>query len=122
MGLGLTPVPSLGDAAASGIDVPLAVDEQLVERYAYARLTPADGSALGPARDGELLLTGQRLVHINSATHAIELADIVELTISGDSLLLSLRHGGGVVVELPSAEQLRVAIADLLRDSQGPSR
>ncbi|MEO8246383.1 MAG: hypothetical protein ABI622_04605 [Chloroflexota bacterium] len=64
-----------------------------------------------PGYSGLLLLTGTRLVLDGQVTVTIPLADITETALGGERLLLSLRHGEGVTLDVGQPRLLRAEIA-----------
>lgn len=74
---------------------------------------PGDDRALGYG--GNLYLTSRRLVHIGQVTVNVQLTDIVETSLAGERLLLSLREGEGLVLDVDRPRQLRTEIAAAIR-------
>jgi hypothetical protein len=60
---------------------------------------------------GMLYLTARRLIHLGKVTVSVQLADIVETSIAGERLLLALRDGEGLTLEVDRPRHLRVEIA-----------
>ena len=113
--------PDSATAAPAAVP-PLEAGEQVIARRLGARLRTADASGLSAdTSDGTLYLTERRLIHAG-AVQSIPLSEIAEITLAGDSLLVSLRDGRGFALEVESAEDLRSAIAvQLKQQSQSPS-
>lgn len=64
-----------------------------------------------PGYGGTLYLTATRLVLAGQVTVSIALADIVESALSGERLLLTLRDGEGVTLDIGQPRLLRAEIA-----------
>jgi hypothetical protein len=64
-----------------------------------------------PGYSGLLLLTGTRLVLDGQVTVTIPLADITETSLGGERLLLSLRNGEGLTLDVGQPRLLRAEIA-----------
>ena len=64
-----------------------------------------------PGYSGLLLLTGTRLVLDGQVTITIPLADITETALGGERLLLSLRNGEGVTLDVGQPRLFRAEIA-----------
>jgi len=75
---------------------------------------PGDDRALGYG--GTLYLTSRRLVHLGQVIVTVQLTDIVEISIAGDRLLLSLRDGEGLALDLDRPRLLRAEMAALVRE------
>ena len=63
-----------------------------------------------PGYSGLLLLTGTRLVLDGQVTITIPLADITETALAGERLLLSLRNGEGLTLDVGQPRLLRAEI------------
>lgn len=74
------------------------------------RRQPAPG-AVGPGLTGDLYLTSRRLLHVGRQTLAFGLDEIEEAMLSGDRLLLVLRGGTGIALDVVGPRLLRVDIA-----------
>jgi hypothetical protein len=68
--------------------------------------------------NGRLYLTTQRLVLLGAATTEIPIADITELSLAGDRLLVSVVGGRGLMVDAGSPRLLRTQIAATIRHSR----
>jgi hypothetical protein len=64
-----------------------------------------------PGYSGLLLLTGTRLVLDGQVTVTIPMADITETALGGERLLLSLRNGEGLTLDVGQPRLLRAEIA-----------
>lgn len=60
---------------------------------------------------GTLYLTSQRIVHLGQVTLSLRLEDIEELSLAGERLLLTLRGGDGIAVDVAGPRLLRAQIA-----------
>lgn len=75
------------------------------------------GATLNAGRDGmpgyggTLYLTGTHLVVAGQVTMSIPLADITETALGGERLLLSLRNGEGVTLDVSQPRLLRAELA-----------
>lgn len=83
-----------------------------LRRHAILR-APGDDRALGYG--GTLYLTSQRLIHLGQVKVIVQLSDIVETSLSGERLLLSLRDGEGLALELDRPRLLRAELAAATR-------
>jgi len=107
----------------SGME-PLAADPQVRERLrpgeqvlavwrnvAVDRL-PAPDEVVAPAvATGDLHLTSTRLLHLSGGPgRSIELDDIGDATVAGERILLTMRHGQGIII---GADQPRLARVQL---------
>src|SRR3954471_12295658 len=67
---------------------------------------------------GRLYLTTERLVLLGAAPAEIGLADVTELSLAGERLLVSVVGGGGLMVDAGSPRLLRTEIAATIRHSR----
>lgn len=75
---------------------------------------PGEDRALGYG--GTLYLTSRRLIHLGQVVMAVQLADVLETSIAGERLLVTLRGGGeGVSLDVDQPRLLRVEMASLMR-------
>ena len=89
-------------------------DERLVAlRHAalLERREPAPGTRLTPGVAGELYVTSRRLVLVGRLTLSVELDAIADAVFSGERLLLVLRDGHGVALQVAQPRLLWVEIA-----------
>ena len=101
---GITP---LGDVPPTNRPV-LGADERV---YAYRLGAVLNGGRRDvPGFSGLLLLTGTRLVLDGQVTVTIPLADITETALGGERLLLSLRNGEGLTLDVGQPRLLRAEI------------
>jgi hypothetical protein len=85
-------------------------DEVLHADRSSAMLNRMDGAATLPGYAGTLYLTSRRLIHIGHVTFSVSLAQIEELSIAGERLLLTLAGGEGVSLDVSEPRVLRVMI------------
>ena len=79
-----------------------------------ARLrAPGDDRALGYG--GTLYLTSRRLVHLGQVFMTVQLSDILETSLAGERLLLSLRDGEGLSIDLDRPRTFRTEVAAAMR-------
>ncbi|MCV0403827.1 MAG: hypothetical protein K5924_08955 [Chloroflexi bacterium] len=93
----------------------LQADEVLhvLRRHAILR-GPGDERALGYG--GTLYLTSRRLIHLGQVVMTVQLADVLETSIAGERILLTLRDGGeGLSLDVDQPRLLRVEMASLMR-------
>lgn len=60
---------------------------------------------------GTLLLTSRRLLLVGEPTVSIDLAEVQETVLGGSRLLVVLRHGAGIALDVDQPQLLRVEIA-----------
>lgn len=75
---------------------------------------PGDDRALGYG--GTLYLTSHRLVHLGQVTVNVQLTDILETSLAGERLLITLRHGEGISLDLDRPRLFRAEIAAATRE------
>ena len=90
-----------------------------LRRHAILR-APGDDRALGYG--GSLYLTSRRLIHLGQVVMTVQLTDIVEASLAGERLLLTLRDGEGLALELDRPRLLRAELAAVARDLRGTTR
>lgn len=61
--------------------------------------------------EGRLYVTNQRLMHFGAGTYSIALAEIDELSVADDRILVTLTGSRGVTLDVAEPHQLRVLIA-----------
>lgn len=95
----------------------LAPDERLhgLRRSAILK-APGDDRALGYG--GTLYLTSRRLVHLGQVVMTVQLVDIVETSLAGERLLLSLRDGEGLSMDIDRPRTFRTEIAAATRSQR----
>jgi hypothetical protein len=84
-----------------------------LRRHAILR-APGDDRALGYG--GSLYLTSRRLMHLGQVFVTVQLTDIVETSLAGERLLLTLRDGEGMTFDLDRPRLLRAEMAAVARD------
>lgn len=92
----------------------LAEGEQVhgLRRSAILR-APGDDRALGYG--GTLYLTSRRLLHLGQVIVTVQLTDIVETSLAAERLLLSLRDGEGLALDVDRPRTFRTEIAAAMR-------
>jgi hypothetical protein len=80
-------------------------------------MSPGGDNALGYG--GTLYLTSRRLVHLGQVEVTVQLTDIVETSLAGERLLLGLRQGEGLSLDLDRPRELRAEIAAAMREVRG---
>lgn len=75
---------------------------------------PGDDRALGYG--GTLYLTSLRLIHLGQVTVNVQLRDIVETSLAGERLLITLRDGDGLAFDVDRPRTLRTEIAAAQRE------
>jgi hypothetical protein len=110
-----TPVPVI--EADEVIAPHLQPGEQVrgLRRHAILR-APGDDRALGYG--GTLYLTSRRLIHLGQVIVTVQLTDIVETSLAGERLLLTLRDGEGLALDLHQPRLLRAELAAVLREAR----
>lgn len=78
--------------------------------------TPGGDEALGYG--GSLYLTSRRLVHLGQVMVAVQLTDIVETSLAGERLLLTLRAGEGMSLEIDRPRLFRAELAATMREAR----
>ena len=71
---------------------------------------PGGDAALGYG--GTLYLTSRRLVHLGQVVMSVQLTDIVETSLAGERLLLTLREGEGLSLDVDRPRLLRAEMAE----------
>ena len=109
----VSPVPVM--AADEQVSPHLLPGEQVhgLRRHAILR---APGDDRAPGYGGSLYLTSRRLLHLGQVIVTLRLTDIVETSIAGERLLLTLRDGEGLALDLDRPRLLRAEMAALTRD------
>jgi len=64
---------------------------------------------------GTLYLTSRRLIHLGQVIMSVPLTDIVETSLAGERLLLALRDGEGLALDLDRPRRLRAELAAAMR-------
>jgi hypothetical protein len=89
-----------------------------LRRHAILR-APGDDRALGYG--GSLYLTSRRLIHLGQVVVTVQLTDIVESSLAGERLLVTLRDGEGLTLDLDRPRLFRAELAAVARDLRGAS-
>jgi len=76
--------------------------------------TPGGESALGYG--GSVYLTSRRLVHLGQVNVTVRLTDIVETSLAGERLLLTLPEGEGMTLDIDRPRVFRAQMAAALRE------
>ena len=84
-----------------------------LRRHAILR---APGDDRAPGYGGSLYLTSRRLMHLGQVFVTVQLADIVETSLAGERLLLTLRDGEGLSLDIDRPRLLRAEMAALTRE------
>ena len=74
---------------------------------------PGGDAALGYG--GTLYLTSRRLIHLGQVVMSVQLTDIVETSLAGERLLLSLRDGEGLSLDVDRPRLLRAEMSEIAR-------
>jgi hypothetical protein len=82
-------------------------------RFRAILRAPGGDNALGYG--GTLYLTSRRLVHLGQVEVSVQLTDIVETSLAGERLLLGLRDGEGLSLDLDRPRELRAELAAAMR-------
>lgn len=75
------------------------------------RREPRDGEPARAGLGGQLAVTSRRLILAGRHVVAFDLADIEDIVMSGDRLMVSIRGGAGLVLDVDEPRLLRVEIA-----------
>jgi len=76
-------------------------------------MAPAGEGALGYG--GTLYLTSHRLIHIGQVVVSVNVADIDESSLAGERLLLTLRGGEGMSLDMDRPRLMRAELAEIGR-------
>ncbi len=92
----------------------LAQDEGVhaLRRHAILR-GPGDDRALGYG--GTLYLTARRLIHLGQVVMTVNLADVQETSLAAERLLITLRDGEGLSLDIDQPRLLRAEMAAVTR-------
>jgi hypothetical protein len=86
-----------------------------LRRHAMLK-SPGDERALGYG--GTLYLSSRRLLHIGQVVVSMQLTDIVETSLAGERLLVTLRDGEGFSFDLERPREFRVGLAWATREAR----
>jgi len=106
---------SLPGIAPDGVVGPHLADGELVHGLRTRAILKAPGEDRALGYGGTLYLTSRRLLHIGQVTVNVRLADIVETSLAGERLLVTLSNGEGLVLDVDRPRQLRTEIAAAIR-------
>ena len=95
---------------------PHLVEGELVHALRRHAMLKAPGGDATLGYGGTLYLTSRRLVHLGQVVMSVRLIDIVESSLAGEQLLLTLRDGEGLALELDRPRLLRAEMAALTRE------
>lgn len=95
--------------------VPLLSEDEQVHalRASAILLGPGDDNALGYG--GTLYLTSRRLIHLGQVIVTVQLGDIAETSLAGERLLLTLRSGEGLRLDIDQPRLFRTELAAAAR-------
>jgi hypothetical protein len=79
--------------------------------------SPGGDGALGYG--GTLYLTSRRLVHLGQVALSVNLIDIEESSLAGERLLLTLRNGEGLTLDIDRPRLLRAEMAAVGQELRG---
>jgi len=88
----------------------LAPDERVHTLRRHAMLNAPGGATLGYG--GTLYLTSNRLIHLGQMVVSVHLTDILETSLAGERLLLTLRHSEGLTLDVDRPRLLRAEMAE----------
>jgi hypothetical protein len=115
---GIAPV-----ATDAGIESLLRPGERIFAERSPARVwrrTSPEGPAAPIAFTGALYLTSARLVLVGDTILDADIEDIEEAVLAGDQLLLVMRRGVGLALDVERPRLLRVQIAAARAVARGP--
>jgi hypothetical protein len=102
------PIPAI--EVDDAIRAHLYPDERVHALRRHAILsTPGGNGALGYG--GTLYLTSRRLVHLGQVVVTVSLTDVQESSLAGERLLLTLRDGEGLALDVDKPRLLRAEMA-----------
>jgi hypothetical protein len=102
------PIPAI--EADDGIRPYLRRDERVHALRRYAILSgPGGEDAIG--HGGTLYLTSRRLVHLGQVVLSVSVSDVEESSLAGERLLLTLRSGEGLTLDVDQPRLLRAEMA-----------
>jgi len=90
---------------------PHLADGELVHALRARAILKAPGEDRALGYGGTLYLTSRRLVHLGQVMVTVQLTDIVETSLAGERLLLTLRDGEGIALDLDRPRLLRAEMA-----------
>ncbi len=90
-------------------------DEELVHALRTRAILRAPGGDAALGYGGTLYLTSRRLVHLGQVVVSVQMTDIVETSLAGERLLLTLRQGEGLSLDVDQPRLLRAEMAEAAR-------
>ncbi|MDQ3149668.1 MAG: hypothetical protein M3Q38_07065 [Chloroflexota bacterium] len=90
---------------------PHLADGELVHALRTRAILKAPGEDRALGYGGTLYLTSRRLIHLGQVMVTVQLTDIVETSLAGERLLLTLRDGEGIALDLDRPRLLRAEMA-----------
>lgn len=90
----------------------LADGERVLGLRAAASIVRIDEGTQAAVRDeGPLYVTSSRLLHLGARVTSVDLADVEELAMADDRILLTIRGSRGLMLDVSEPRQLRVLLA-----------
>jgi hypothetical protein len=89
--------------------------DELVHGLRWSAILRAPGDDLALGYGGTLYLTSRRLIHVGQVTMNVQLKDIMETSLAAERLLITLRHGEGIALDVDRPRTFRTEIAAALR-------
>lgn len=108
----VAPVPTIGADAEL---LPHLAPGELVHDLRKRAILKAPGDDRSLGYGGTLYLTSHRLVHLGQVVMSVQLTDVIETSLAGERLLLSLRDGEGLSIEVDRPRLLRAEMAEVGR-------
>jgi len=105
----IAPIPALEPDEAIA---PHLSDGELVYALRTRAILRAPGGDAALGYGGTLYLTSRRLVHLGQVVVSVKLTDIVETSLAGERLLLTLREGEGLSLDVDRPRLLRAEMAE----------
>jgi hypothetical protein len=106
------PLPA---SAPDGVVGPHLDDSEVVHDLRKRAILKAPGEDRALGYGGTLYLTSRRLLHVGQVTVNVQLTDIVETSVAGERLLVTLSDGEGLVLDVDHPRQLRAELAAAIR-------
>lgn len=106
------PVPAID---ADEVVRPHLAQGELVHALRNRAILRAPGGDAALGYGGTLYLTSRRLIHLGQVVMSVQLTDIVETSLAGERLLLSLRDGEGLSLDVDRPRLLRAEMSEIAR-------
>jgi hypothetical protein len=106
------PIPAI---EADEVVRPHLAEGELVHALRIRAILRAPGGDAALGYGGTLYLTSRRLIHLGQVVMSVQLTDIVETSLAGERLLLTLRDGEGLSLDVDRPRLLRAVMAELGR-------